>query len=153
LARLPGAMSGHRRRRQPNGAKGKARVRPIGKLQDWARLVRRDAHAIYLAARDPRTPWYAKMLAISVAAYALSPIDLIPDFIPVLGYLDDLVILPLGIMAVVNLLPPGILDEHRKAAALAAEQPISKTAAAVVALIWVASMGLAGWAGYRYLTG
>ena len=63
-----------------------------GKLEDWARSVKRDVHAIYLAARDPRTPWYAKALAICVAGYALSPIDLIPDFIPVIGYLDDAVI-------------------------------------------------------------
>ena len=122
-------------------------------LKAAAQQLRQHTLTVYYAARDPRTPLLVRVLALLVAAYALSPIDLVPDFIPVLGYLDDLVILPLGIMAVVNLLPPGILDEHRKAAALAAEQPISKTAAAVVALIWVASMGLAGWAGYRYLTG
>src|SRR5216684_2455756 len=62
--------------------------------KQWARLLRRDAHALYLAARDPRVPWYAKAVALAVAAYALSPIDLIPDFVPVLGYLDDLVIVP-----------------------------------------------------------
>ena len=109
----------------------------IGKLKEWARAIKRDAHALYLAARDPRVPWYAKALALCVAGYALSPIDLIPDFIPVLGYLDDLIIVPLGIMAVVKLIPPGIMAEHRATAALAAERPISRTAAAVIALIWI----------------
>src|SRR3979409_2614371 len=71
----------------------------LSHLKDWARALKRDVHAIYLAARDPRVPWYAKALAIAVAGYALSPIDLIPDFIPVIGYLDYLVIGPLGIWA------------------------------------------------------
>jgi uncharacterized membrane protein YkvA (DUF1232 family) len=74
--------------------------------------------AIYFAARDPRTPWYAKALALCVAGYALSPIDLIPDFVPVLGYLDDLVIVPLGMLAVLRLIPPEIMAENRAAAAL-----------------------------------
>ena len=91
-----------------------------GTLKDWTRTIRCDAHAVYLAARDPRVPWYAKALALCVAGYALSPIDLIPDFIPVLGYLDDLVVVPLGILAVVKLVPPHIMAEHRAAAALAA---------------------------------
>lgn len=73
------------------------------RLRRWARTVKRDVHALYLAARDPRVPWYAKVAAIAVAAYALSPIDLIPDFIPVIGYLDDLVIVPLGILLAVKL--------------------------------------------------
>jgi uncharacterized membrane protein YkvA (DUF1232 family) len=68
-----------------------------GRLKEWARTIKRDAHAVYLAARDPRTPWYAKALALGVAAYALSPIDLIPDFIPILGYLDELLLLPFAI--------------------------------------------------------
>ena len=71
--------------------------------------------AIYFAARDPRTPWYAKALALCVAGYALSPIDLIPDFVPVLGYLDDLVIVPLGILTVLRLIPPEIMAENRAA--------------------------------------
>ena len=82
-----------------------------GKLKDWARSIKRDVHAIYLAARDPRTPWYAKALAVCVAGYALSPIDLIPDFVPVIGYLDDLIIVPLGILAVVKLIPPEVMAE------------------------------------------
>jgi uncharacterized membrane protein YkvA (DUF1232 family) len=71
-------------------------------------------HAVYLAARDPRTPWYAKALALAVAGYALSPIDLIPDFIPVVGQLDDLIPVPLGIVAVVRLIPRDVLAEHRR---------------------------------------
>jgi uncharacterized membrane protein YkvA (DUF1232 family) len=121
-----------------------------GKLKDWAKAIKRDVHAIYLAARDPRVPWYAKVLALCVAGYALSPIDLIPDFIPVLGYLDDLIIVPLGILAVVKLIPPEIMAEHRAAASAATETPMSRAAAAVIVFIWIASMALVGWLGYRY---
>jgi uncharacterized membrane protein YkvA (DUF1232 family) len=121
-----------------------------GKLKDWARSIKRDVHAIYLAVRDPRTPWYAKALAICVAGYALSPIDLIPDFIPVLGYLDEVVILPLGILAVVKLIPAEVMADSRVAAAVAAERPVSRTAVVVIALIWAASIALTGWMAYRY---
>ena len=106
-----------------------------GTLKDWAHTIKRDVHAIYLAARDPRVPWYVKALALCVAGYALSPVDLIPDFIPVLGYLDDVVIVPLGILAVVKLVPSSIMAEHRAAAALAAERPLSRTAAVVIAFV------------------
>jgi uncharacterized membrane protein YkvA (DUF1232 family) len=122
-----------------------------GRLKDRAQSIRRDIHAIYLAARDPRTPWYAKALAVCVAGYALSPIDLIPDFVPVLGYLDDAVIVPLGILAVVKLIPAGIMADHRAAAARAAERPVSRTAAVVIALIWVASIALTAWMTWRML--
>ena len=121
-----------------------------GKLKAWARTITRDAHAVYLAARDPRVPWYAKVLAFCVAGYALSPLDLIPDFIPILGYLDDVVIVPLGILAVVKLIPPHIMAEHRAAASLAAEKPVSRTAVFVIALIWAASIVLTVWLSYRY---
>jgi uncharacterized membrane protein YkvA (DUF1232 family) len=120
-------------------------------LKAWARIIKRDVHAIYLAARDPRTPWYAKALAICVAGYVLSPIDLIPDFVPVLGYLDDLVFVPLGILAVVKLIPPEVMRESRAAASVAAERPTSRTAALMIILIWVVSVTLVGWLGYRYL--
>ena len=89
----------------------------LQQAKQWARIVKRDTHAIYLASRDPRVPWYAKVLALCVAGYALSPIDLIPDFVPVLGYLDDVIIVPLGILAVVKLIPPEIMAEHRALAA------------------------------------
>ena len=121
-----------------------------GKLKVWARTIKRDAHAVYLAARDPRVPWYAKALAFCVAGYALSPLDLIPDFIPILGYLDDVVLVPLGMLAVVKLIPPHIMAEHRAAASLAAEKPVSRTAVFVIALIWAASIALAAWLGYCY---
>ena len=120
------------------------------RLRDWARLIKRDVHAIYLAARDPRVPWYAKVLALCVAGYALSPIDLIPDFVPVFGYLDDVVIVPLGILAVVKLIPPAIMAEHRAAAAKAADRPVSRRAAFVIALVWVAAIVLTGWLAYGY---
>ena len=79
---------------------------PLASLKSWARSLKRDVMALWIAARDPRTPWYAKAVAAVVAAYALSPIDLIPDFIPVLGYLDDLIIVPLGILAVAAMIRP-----------------------------------------------
>ncbi len=124
-----------------------------GKLRTWAKAARRDVHAIYLAARDPRTPWRARVLALCVAGYALSPIDLIPDFIPVLGYFDDVILVPLGILAVVRMIPPEVMAEHRATAALAGERPVSATAAVVIACIWLASIALAIWLGYRYLAG
>src|SRR5215471_797477 len=107
------------------------------KWKQWARTIKRDAHALYLAARDPRVPWYAKALAIAVAAYALSPIDLIPDFVPVLGLLDDLIIVPAGIALVVKMIPPEIMAEHRDLAEAAMEKPTSRIGAAVVVGIWL----------------
>ena len=122
-----------------------------GKLKDWSRSIKRDVIAIYLAARHPRTPWYAKALAVCVAGYALSPIDLIPDFIPVIGYLDDVVIVPLGILAVVKMIPPEVMAESRAAGALMAERPVSRTATVVIVFVWMASITLTGWLTYRYL--
>jgi uncharacterized membrane protein YkvA (DUF1232 family) len=120
------------------------------KWREWARLAKRDTHAIYLAARDPRVPWYVKALALAVAAYAASPIDLIPDFIPVIGYLDDLIIVPLGIALVVRLVPPGIMAEHRAMAEAAQGRPVSWTAACVIAAIWLASILLVSRLVYRW---
>src|SRR3954453_2719303 len=109
----------------------------LRRLKDWALALRRDMQAIYLARSDPRLPWYCKALAIAVAAYALSPVDLIPDFIPVLGYLDDLIIVPLGIAAVVWMIPPPIMAEHRVLADAAQQRPVSRIAAAIIAAIWI----------------
>lgn len=120
-------------------------------LKHRARVLKRDVHAIYLAARDPRTPWYARLLALCVAAYALSPIDLIPDFIPVLGYLDDLIIVPLGIIAVLRMIPAEVMAEHRATASAASDRPVSKSAAAVILLIWLAALIAAGGWAYGYL--
>ncbi|MGN6306914.1 MAG: YkvA family protein [Mesorhizobium sp.] len=121
-------------------------------LKSWARSVKRDVHAIYLAAKDPRTPWYAKALALFVAGYALSPIDLIPDFVPVLGYLDDAIIVPLGILLVLKMIPPDVMAEKRIEAAAALDHPVSRAAAAVIATLWIAAVALAGWAGYGYFS-
>jgi uncharacterized membrane protein YkvA (DUF1232 family) len=123
-------------------------------LKQRVRAIRLDGHAIYLASRDPRVPWYAKAVAISIAAYALSPIDLIPDFIPVLGYLDEVIILPLGVALVVRLIPPDVMAEHRTAASasVAIDKPSSKAGAAAVVAIWLLLATLAGWVTYRLLT-
>ena len=116
----------------------------VERLKAWARGLKRDVVALWLAARDPRTPLGAKLLAGLVAAYALSPIDLIPDFIPVLGYLDDLLLVPAGIWLAVRLIPAELLAEFR-AAAEARERPRSLAGAAVVAAVWLALAGLAVW--------
>jgi uncharacterized membrane protein YkvA (DUF1232 family) len=120
--------------------------------KQWARLVRRDAHALYFGARDPRVPWYAKAVAVAVAAYALSPIDLIPDFIPVVGYLDDLIIVPLGIALVVRMIPPHIMAEHRAQADAAQHRPASRAAAIVIVTVWILALALTTWAAIRMLS-
>lgn len=122
-------------------------------LKEWARTIKRDVHALYLAGRDPRVPWYAKALAIAVAGYALSPIDLIPDFIPVLGYVDDLIIVPLGILLVVKLIPPDVMSKHRELAAAAQDRPVSRAAAAAIIVAWTAAVVLISWLTYRWWTG
>jgi uncharacterized membrane protein YkvA (DUF1232 family) len=121
--------------------------------KERARNLKRDVVAIALAVRDPRVPWYAKAVGACVVAYALSPIDLIPDFVPVIGYLDDLVLVPLGLLLMVRLIPPEILDEHRVAAAGIVERPVSRVGAAAVIAIWgLCATLLAVWA-YRDLFG
>ena len=115
------------------------------RLRQWARTVKRDVHALYLAARDPRVPWYAKLAAIAVAAYALSPIDLIPDFIPVLGYLDDLVIVPLGILLAVRLIPAALMVEFRTEAAKREGKPASRAGVVAIICIWIAALALVAW--------
>src|SRR5260370_15180974 len=116
----------------------------LARLRTWAQTLRRDVHAIYLAARDPRVPWYAKALALAVAGYALSPIDLIPDFIPVLGYVDDLVIVPLGVWLVVTLVPAEIMVECRAKANAAASRPISRGGMVAIILLWMAGAFVLG---------
>jgi uncharacterized membrane protein YkvA (DUF1232 family) len=105
--------------------------------QQRVRNLKRDVVAIALAVRDPRVPWYAKAVGACVVAYALSPIDLIPDFVPVLGYLDDLVLVPLGLMLVLRLIPADILAEHRVAASALAERPVSRAGAFAVIGMWI----------------
>jgi len=112
-------------------------IKLIADAKTWARNIKRDVHAVWLAARDPLTPLVAKVLALIVAAYAVSPIDLIPDFIPVIGYLDNLIIVPLGIMLVVRLIPPEVMREHRETAAQASERPVSRVTAGIFIVIWI----------------
>ena len=114
-------------------------------IKIWAQALKRDVMALWIAARDPRVPWHAKVLAGAVAAYALSPIDLIPDFVPVLGYLDDLLIVPAGIWLVVCLIPLPLMQEFRDMAARRVERPISYAAATVVTLIWIAAVAVLIW--------
>jgi uncharacterized membrane protein YkvA (DUF1232 family) len=116
------------------------------RIRQWARAIRRDVHALYLAGRDRRTPWYAKAFVLVIAAYALSPIDLIPDFIPVLGYLDELILLPLAIWLAVRMVPAEVMAEHRATALAAQERPVSRAAAAVIVALWLAAAALLlGW--------
>ena len=122
----------------------------MGRLRDWARAIKRDVVAIWLAGRDPRVPWPVKVLALVVAGYAFSPIDLIPDFIPVLGYLDDVLLVPLGILLVIRLLPPALLAEHRASAAAIIERPVSRRGMAVIIAIWLAAAALAAWLVWRW---
>ena len=110
-----------------------------------AHRLRVDAHAAWLAARDPRTPWHARLFGLLVTAYALSPIDLIPDFIPVLGLLDDALLIPLGIWLFVKMLPADVFAEHRATAAAAAERPGSAWGAVIVVLLWILSALLVAW--------
>ncbi|MBU1212720.1 MAG: DUF1232 domain-containing protein [Alphaproteobacteria bacterium] len=109
-------------------------------LASWARAIKRDVTALYLAGRDPRTPWIAKAVAALVVAYALSPIDLIPDFIPVIGYLDDLLIVPLGILLAVRLIPELLMAEFRDAAEALERLPPNRTAAAVIVALWLVAL-------------
>ena len=120
----------------------------LSRMKIWAHVLKRDAHAIYLAARDPRVPWYAKLLAIAVAGYALSPIDLIPDFIPVLGYLDDLIIVPIGIWLVVSLIPEEIMVEHRAIANQAGQRPASRAGMTAIICLWILAALILGWVSY-----
>lgn len=114
----------------------------LDRIRHWARVVKMDAVALYLATRDPRTPWYAKLLAGVVVAYALSPIDLIPDFIPVLGYLDDFLLVPLGLWLAVRLIPAEVMKDCRTRGAELAERPVSRTAAVVVVAIWLGALAV-----------
>src|SRR4051812_17176591 len=113
--------------------------------KDWARRIKRDVLALWIAARDARTPVVAKLTAGAVAAYALSPIDLIPDFVPVLGYLDDVVIVPLGILATVKLIPAPLMTEFREAAVRHGGRPTSRAGMAIIVTIWTAALVVTAW--------
>lgn len=118
----------------------------MGRLALWAHALKRESLALYYAARDARTPWYAKVLAGAIVAYALSPIDLIPDFIPVLGFLDELLLLPAAIWLALRLIPEPVLADARLRAEATLERPTSRIAAFVIVAVWVAcAVALGAW--------
>ena len=119
-------------------------------FKTWVVRVSRELDALWVAARDPRVPWYAKALAIAVAGYALSPIDLIPDFIPIIGYLDELILLPLGIWLVVSLIPHEVMVEYRARADEAGQRPTSRAGMVAIILLWIAGALMLGWVGYAW---
>ena len=118
-----------------------------GKWRKWVSVLKQDTYALYLASRDRRVPWAAKIVLIVVAAYALSPIDLVPDFIPVFGYLDDMILLPLGIALAIKLIPDEVWEECRAEARtrLNSDLPRSRTAAIVIVTIWFAAICVVVW--------
>ena len=115
------------------------------KWQQQATGLKREVYALYLACRDPRVPWYAKALAAGVVAYALSPIDLIPDFVPVLGYLDDLVLIPLGVLLVRALIPSGVLEDCRRRTELARGKLVSRAGLVIVVVAWIGLAAFGVW--------
>lgn len=119
-----------------------------GLIERWkarARQLRTESYALYLACKDARTPWYAKLAIVIVVGYALSPVDLIPDFVPVLGYLDDLVLIPLGIAGVMRLIPADVMQECRQQARDmdASGLPIGRVGTAIIIAAWLILLGLA----------
>ncbi|MFM9884925.1 MAG: YkvA family protein [Burkholderiales bacterium] len=121
----------------------------IGSWAKWvarAQLLKRDAIALYIAARDPRTPIAAKLLALAIVAYAVSPIDLIPDFIPVLGYLDELILLPIAVAFAIRMIPEAVMLEARVKATLvsARGKRIGLFGAAVILIVWIAVLWFLG---------
>lgn len=124
------------------------------RLKIRAAELKREIVALYFAARDPRTPWYAKAVIVCVVAYALSPIDLIPDPIPLLGHLDDLLLLPLGIYIALKMIPPEVLQDARtKAASLKEALPRNRRAALAIVLIWLAVLAGAAYYLLRFWPG
>lgn len=121
----------------------------LANIRAVAARLKRDVLTVYFAARDPRTPWAARWLALAVAAYALSPIDLIPDFIPVLGYLDDLLLVPLGIYLVIKTLPPEVLAENRARAAVLSSRPASTAGAIAIVALWLLAAAAIGYGLWR----
>ncbi len=118
----------------------------LDRWKSWAHTLKREVYALYLAYKDPRVPWHARVFAGCVVAYAFSPIDLIPDFIPVIGYLDDLILVPLGIALAVRMIPATVLTECRERAqeVMAAGKPVNRVAAAVIIIVWFMLAALAG---------
>ena len=119
-----------------------------------ARQLKRDTYALYLAYRDPRVPWHARLFAACVVGYAFSPIDLIPDFVPIVGYLDDLVLVPLGVVLALRMIPPAVWAECRAKSeqALRDGKPVSWVAAVVIVLVWLSLASLGVLAALRWPT-
>jgi uncharacterized membrane protein YkvA (DUF1232 family) len=117
----------------------------LARLRRLSRAVKQDVMALYIAARDPRVPWHVKLAATAIAAYALSPIDPIPDFIPVLGYLDELILLPIAIALVIRMIPGPLMAEFRAEARRRSERPVSRMAAAVIISLWIAAAAFLLW--------
>lgn len=126
-------------------------MRALDKLKRWAKRLKAEVYALYLAYRDTRVPLYARVFAAIVVGYAFSPIDLIPDPIPLLGYLDDLVLVPLGVWLAVRMIPDEVLAEKRIEAREASEKPVGRAAAVVVVCVWVALAALAVYLLARFL--
>jgi uncharacterized membrane protein YkvA (DUF1232 family) len=118
------------------------------RLRGWAKKLKRQTMVLWFCYQHPQTPWLPKWVSIFVVAYALSPIDLIPDFIPVLGYLDDVIILPLGILLAIRLMPAQVLEQCQLKAieweASRAKRPVNRFAAVVVVLVWVVTLSMLG---------
>lgn len=127
----------------------------ITRLRGWARSLQKETYALYLAARHPDVPWYAKAWVACVVAYALSPIDLIPDFVPILGYLDDLILVPLGIALALKMVPPAVMEACRAEAAqrTKAQGPQGRAAAIVIVIIWVLTVVIVGTVVYQAVQG
>lgn len=125
----------------------------LDRLRQHARALKGESLALALAYRDPRTPWLARIVAACVVAYAFSPIDLIPDFVPVLGYLDDLILLPLGIALALRLIPADVLAESRVRAQELSDRPTSRAAVLVIVALWLLGAALGVWWGWGLFTG
>ncbi len=117
----------------------------VARLRAWAKTLKRDVVALHLAARDPRTPLGARILALAVLAYALSPLDLIPDFIPILGQLDDVILVPLGIWMVVRMIPREVFTDARARAQDMDRPPASRAGATVIVTLWIAGLAVCLW--------
>jgi len=125
----------------------------LAKLKNWANTLKREVSALYIAARDPRVPWYAKVFMGFVLAYFFSPIDLIPDFIPFIGYLDDLIIVPLGIALAIKMIPAQVMIDARKQAEgfLRQKEPVSRVGAIMIIVIWLIILALVVWFVVQFL--
>lgn len=117
----------------------------LDSLKQRAKNLRRDTVAVYFASRDPRTPWYARILAVVIAVYAFSPIDLIPDFIPVFGYLDDLILIPAGIALTLRLIPAAVMQDARLKADDSIAKPSTWWMTLLIILVWVGILALVAW--------